>query len=79
MYVFAFALLLLVLLAALGGGGLALLQLWQGRDDCLRLFVGRIGNSQDCLRILVLSFGQIEYRTAQPQTENHLGDSLDNL
>ena len=37
MYVFAFALLLLVLLAALGGGGLALLQLWQGRDDCLRL------------------------------------------
>lgn len=37
MYIFAFALLLLALLAALGGGGLALLQLWQGRADALRL------------------------------------------
>lgn len=37
MYVFAFALLLLALLASLGGGGLALLQLWQGREDSLRL------------------------------------------
>ena len=37
MYVFAFALLLLALLASLGGGGLALLQLWQGREDSLRI------------------------------------------
>lgn len=37
MYVFAYALQLLALLAALGGGGMALLQLWQGRGDTLRL------------------------------------------
>ena len=35
MYVFAFALQLIALLAALGGGGLALLQLWQNREDSL--------------------------------------------
>lgn len=35
MYVFAFALQLVALLAALGGGGLALLQLWQNREDSL--------------------------------------------
>ena len=37
MYVFAYAMLLLALLCALGGGGMALLQLWQGRSDHLRL------------------------------------------
>jgi len=37
MYVFAFALQLVALLAALGGGGLALLQLWQNREDSLAL------------------------------------------
>jgi len=37
MYVFAFALQLLALLAAVGGGGLALLQLWQNRGDSLPL------------------------------------------
>ncbi|MBE6442216.1 MAG: heme lyase CcmF/NrfE family subunit [Desulfovibrio desulfuricans] len=37
MYVFAFALQLLALLAAVGGGGLALLQLWQDRGDSLPL------------------------------------------
>lgn len=37
MYVFAYAMLLLALLCALGGGGMALLQLWQGRSDYLRL------------------------------------------
>ena len=37
MYVFAYAMLLLGLLCALGGGGMALLQLWQGRSDHLRL------------------------------------------
>ena len=35
MYVFAFALQLVALLAALGGCGLALLQLWQNREDSL--------------------------------------------
>ena len=37
MYVFAYAMLLLALLCALGGGGMALLQLWQGRSDHLHL------------------------------------------
>lgn len=37
MYVFAYAMQLLALLCALGGGGMALLQLWQGRGDSLRL------------------------------------------
>lgn len=37
MYVFAYAMQLLALLCALGGGGMALLQLWQGRADSLRL------------------------------------------
>ena len=37
MYVFAFALQLLALLAALGGGGVALLQLWQNRADSMAL------------------------------------------
>ncbi|MBD5647715.1 MAG: heme lyase CcmF/NrfE family subunit [Desulfovibrio sp.] len=37
MYVFAYAMLLTALLCALGGGGMALLQLWQGRSDHLRL------------------------------------------
>lgn len=37
MYVFAYALQLLALLCALGGCGMALLQLWQGRGDILRL------------------------------------------
>lgn len=37
MYVFAYALQLLALLCALGGCGMALLQIWQGRGDILRL------------------------------------------
>lgn len=37
MYVFAYAMQLLALLCALGGCGMVLLQLWQGRADILRL------------------------------------------
>lgn len=37
MYVFAYSLQLLALLAAAGGGALALVQLWQNRDDALHL------------------------------------------
>lgn len=37
MYIFAYAMLLLALLCALGGSGMALLQLWQGKSDHLRL------------------------------------------
>ena len=37
MYIFAYAMLLLALLCALGGGGMALLQLWQGKSDHLTL------------------------------------------
>ncbi len=36
MYLIAYASLLLALLASLGGGGMALLQLWQGREDYLK-------------------------------------------
>ncbi|MDO5484079.1 MAG: heme lyase CcmF/NrfE family subunit, partial [Desulfovibrionaceae bacterium] len=37
MYIFAYAMQLLALLCALGGAGMALLQLWQGRADWLNI------------------------------------------
>ena len=37
MYFFAYGLLLIGMLCALGSGGLALLQLWQGRSELLSL------------------------------------------
>lgn len=40
MYIFAYCLLLLSLLCAIGGGGLAVMQLWQGRSGALRVVEG---------------------------------------
>ena len=37
MYIFAYAMQLLALLCALGGAGMALIQLWQGRANWLHL------------------------------------------